>query len=174
MRRRALTLGVAIAVPGALVSGACGTEEWSFYDRMALPVSEASLDADVVDGGQDAIDAPRETATAEAGCDSDGARCAVSCAGGAPCPSDLPVCAEPRDICEPCRSNQDCQYVRSGPICAQSGACVPECSSDRQCGNTRPYCDRQIGRCVRCIYNNDCPNGDVCSMHQCVLASRDP
>jgi hypothetical protein len=175
MKRSGLALSVAVTLPALLLSGACGTEEWAFNDRAASTASEASIDADVMDDDtQNAQDAPRESAAADSGCDPETSRCAVSCAGGAPCPADMPICTEPYDTCEPCRSNQDCQYVRSGPICAQSGACVAECTSDRQCNYSRPYCDRPIGRCVRCVYDNDCPTGDVCVMHQCVPGGRDP
>ncbi len=170
MRRAALALGVALTLPAALASGACGTEEWSFYDRGSEP-TEASVEADVLPDISDAEDATPEAS--DGPCDPETSRCPVSCAGGASCPSNLPVCTQPHAICEPCRSNQDCQYVRSGPLCAQSGACVPECSSDRSCPNSRPYCDRPIGRCVRCLNDDDCPAGDVCSMHSCA-PGRDP
>jgi hypothetical protein len=142
MKAAALALGVTLALP-ALASSACGTEEWSFYDTAGMP--EASLDA----GRTDAVDDSEAT-------DSDAADAA---------PEADAATARP-----PCRSNQDCQYVRSGPICAQNGTCVPECSSDRPCPNSRPYCDRPIGRCVRCLNDDDCPVGDVCSTYSCVPA----
>jgi Cys-rich repeat protein len=143
MRGPPLALSVTLALP-TLASFACGTEEWSFYDTVASQMPEASLDAGGVDAVVDASDASDSGPEA-----------------GAPG-------ARPQ-----CRSNQDCQYVRSGPICAPDGECVPECSSDRSCPNSRPHCDRPIGRCVRCLNDDDCPAGDVCSTHSCVPA-RDP
>ncbi len=147
MKAAALALGVTLALP-ALASSACGTEEWSFYDTVASEMPEASLDAGGADG-----DADNPEAT-----DSDAADAAP----------EAVAATRP-----PCRSNQDCQYVRSGPICAQNGTCVAECSSDRACPNSRPHCDRPIGRCVRCLNDDDCPAGDVCSMHSCAPV-RDP
>jgi hypothetical protein len=172
MRRALLALALALALPAALASGACGTEEWSFYDPTPSVPDEASIDADVAIDSSDAEHAPE--AAADGPCDPEASRCPVSCAGGAPCPSNAPVCTEPHDICEPCLSNQDCQTVRSGPICTTSGGCAPECSSDRSCPNNRPHCARSIGRCVRCIDDSDCPVGDACFRYSCGPAQRDP
>jgi len=146
MRRGTLVASAALALPCAT---ACGTQEWGFYDPTPEPAAEASLDADgrLEAEAVDALDEENDVATAADGaCDPDGARCPISCAGGAPCPDDAPVCAQPRSICEGCRSNQDCDNARSGPLCGQNGACLPECGPDRSCPQSRPHCSH--GRCV--------------------------
>jgi hypothetical protein len=168
MRRAALALPVAAALPIAFVFAACGNQEWSFYDPMATSPAEASLDADAGLEDEPTFDAADGDAmrddgeAADGACDPDASRCPVSCAGGVPCPASAPVCTQPHAICQPCYSNQDCSDVRSGPVCTQSGTCAPECNSDRSCPGSRPRCARSIGRCVRCLNDADCPSGDVC------------
>jgi hypothetical protein len=182
MRHAALALPVAAAFPIGLASGACGTQEWAFYGPAQEPSGEASLDdvAASVDATVEDADGRASDGNALDGtCGPDGSRCPVSCAGGAACPTDAPVCTQPYAICQPCRSNDDCDTVRSGPICDQSGACAPECTADRSCPDSHPRCDRPIGRCVRCLSASDCPAGDVClgSSHSCASpqpAPRDP
>ena len=164
MMRPALAVAIVLGVPVTFASAACGTKDFDFLDPRSEVDGEASLDGERLD------DAPSDAPASESGdedtadgpCDPDAMRCPVSCAGGATCPSDAPVCTSPRLICERCTSNDDCNTVRSGPLCSQSGACVPECFSDRSCPSSRPLCDRQIGRCVRCLSNTDCPSGYVC------------
>jgi Cys-rich repeat protein len=172
MMRRALAAAIALGLPVTLASGACGTEDWAFCDLATGCDVEAGFDvAALVDAqlGAPERDAPGEReGSADGPCDPDAMRCPVSCAGGAPCPNDAPVCTAPYAICQPCRSNDDCNNVRSGPNCNQAGQCVPECSSDRNCPSSRPRCDRPIGRCVRCLSNSDCPSGEAChSNHTC-------
>jgi hypothetical protein len=141
MRRATIALAIGVTL------GACGTEEWGFYD-LPPDSGEASLDAgDAFDA--DAVkEAPADGDAAEAACNPDASRCPVSCAGGVPCPEDVPVCTEPHYVCQGCRSNQDCDSVRYGPICTTSGACIPECDPNHPCPPSRPHCDRLIGRCV--------------------------
>jgi hypothetical protein len=165
MRFGALALPVVAVWAVAIAMGACGTEEWSFYDPASEHLeagieAEASLEAEVY--APDGDDAQEDGEAADGACDPDASRCPVSCAGGMPCPASAPVCTPPHAICQPCHSNQDCDTVRSGPICTPSGTCAPECSSDRGCPSSHPRCDRPIGRCVRCLDNGDCPSGDVC------------
>lgn len=143
----------------ALAAQACGTQQWTFYDPEAAgeeppdgPLDETGPDGDLDTADADALDAGPSDVTAGQGdgggpCEPGAAHCPASCAGGAPCPTVTPVCTQHLH-CFPCRSNQDCQSVRSGPLCAQSGACVPECSADHDCPMSRPHCDRTIGRCV--------------------------
>lgn len=164
MMHRALAAAIALGLPVTLASGACGTEEWKFWDPASGSHGEASIDAEIVDAQleEPVSDSPEHDRNADGPCDPDAMRCPVSCAGGSPCPGDAPVCAAPRLICQPCQSNDDCNMVRAGPLCSQSGACVPECYSDRSCPASRPRCDRSIGRCVRCLSDTDCPSGEVC------------
>jgi hypothetical protein len=146
--------GLAAAL--VLVAQGCGTQEWAFYEP-GMPADDArGLDEGGLDGqSPDAGDAddgsgdvtPFPDDGAGDACDPDSSRCPVSCAGGAPCPTIMPVCTQHLQ-CVPCKSNQDCQTVRSGPLCATSGACLPECNADRDCPMSRPHCDRSIGRCV--------------------------
>jgi hypothetical protein len=148
-----------IALPLALASAACGTEEWGFNDPASATPFDAGLDgAASLDAG-DVFDAPADLEGPEgdvvssdgdghADCEVDGSRCAPSCAGGAACPETEPVCTQPHYLCEPCHSNQDCDTVRSGPICTPSGACAPECDPNHPCPQSHPHCDRSIGRCV--------------------------
>jgi hypothetical protein len=179
MRLAALALPVAAVFPIGVASGACGTQEWAFYSPAPAPSGEASLDgAEAILDAAVLVDADDGDAL-DGTCGPDGARCPVSCAGGAACPTDAPVCTQPDAICQPCRSNDDCDTVRSGPVCTPSGACAPECTADRSCPDSRPRCDRPIGRCVRCLSASDCPAGDVClgSSHSCASsepAPRDP
>lgn len=180
MRRRALAAALVLALPVTVASEACGNEHWDFLDPVEQEAVEASLDAALVDAEVDAPgdgspqDVASEGDSASAACDPDAMRCPISCAT-AFCPSTVPVCTLPRLICQGCRSNDDCDTVRAGPVCDPSGACVAECSSDRMCSNSHPRCDRSIGLCVRCLSDSDCPPGDECvgSTHSCV-AGRDP
>jgi hypothetical protein len=175
MRRGALAVSLALGTPVIVASGACGTQEWDFVDPAQQASLEASLEATLADVEVDAPgdasphDVSSEGDSASDACDTDAMRCPISCAA-APCPSSAPVCTLPRLTCEGCRSNDDCDTVRAGPICTQSGACVAECSSDRNCPSSRPRCDRPIGRCVRCLSDGDCPTGYECagSTHSCV------
>jgi hypothetical protein len=152
IRRATLALSLALAPP------ACGTQEWGFYDPTPEVPGEAGLDAATSLEAEDAIDAAAyldgpdgdtvSDGDARTDCDADGSRCAVSCAGGTACPETEPVCTQPHYLCEPCRSNQDCDTVRTGPICTPSGACAPECDPNHPCPQSHPHCDRSIGRCV--------------------------
>jgi hypothetical protein len=151
--------GLVVAGIVALGAQACGTQQWAFYDPEAAAEEppDGSLDEPNPDGDLDTGDAGDRDAEAsdvttnqdDSGgpCDPGTAHCPASCAGGAPCPTVTPVCTQHLQ-CVACRSNQDCQNVRSGPLCAQSGACVPECSADHQCPMSHPHCDRSVGRCV--------------------------
>jgi hypothetical protein len=150
MTPRILRSGLAAAL--MLAAQGCGTQEWAFNDQ-GTPADDArGLDEGGFDGqGTDAGDADDVTPFPDDGagdaCDPDSSHCPVSCAGGALCPTVMPVCTQHLQ-CVPCKSNQDCQTVRAGPLCAMSGACVPECNADRDCPMSHPYCDRAIGRCV--------------------------
>jgi Cys-rich repeat protein len=165
MMRRALAAAIVAGLPVTLATGACGTEDWEFWDPASRARGELSIEGGMLDAPPDTPVSDSSEANArspDGRCDPDAMRCPVSCAGGLSCPSDAPVCTSPGLICMPCRSNDDCIMVRSGPICSQSGACVPECFSDRSCPANRPRCDRSIGRCVRCLSDADCPSGEVC------------
>jgi Cys-rich repeat protein len=165
MMRRALAAAIVAGLPVTLATGACGTAEWEFWDPASRIRAESSLDGEMLDAQPDApvSDSPEaHDRHADGPCEPDAVTCPVSCAGGASCPSDAPVCTSPGLICMPCRSNDDCNMVRSGPLCSQDGTCVPECFSDRSCPASRPRCDRPIGRCVRCLSDTDCPSGEVC------------
>ncbi len=84
------------------------------------------------------------------------------------CPQDLNCCGGECTAAECCTADVEC----TSGYC-QGGSCVsgerPSCSPAEPCATGR--CLVSQDRCVECIYNDDCPDGLVCSAaHACAPA----
>ena len=43
-----------------------------------------------------------------------------------------------------------------------------ECEEDKACAAPNPFCDVNTGKCFPCVKNEQCPDGQVCTMNACV------
>jgi sulfatase modifying factor 1 len=75
----------------------------------------------------------------------------------------------PADAAATCEVHADCP----GPLdqCVVQ-TCVAQvaCKSDKQCADFGKVCDLQDGRCVQCLVDGDCNDGQSCKAHLCLDA----
>jgi Stigma-specific protein, Stig1 len=109
------------------------------------------------------------------------------------CLQPTPVCDSVTGRCVACLTDPQCQL---GTLC-QGNSCVPGCTpshgcgatgecvngmckictQDADCGGGTPRCDRNLGRCVRCLPGDDnCPAGSYCAVvaggYQCEVGCK--
>lgn len=79
-----------------------------------------------------------------------------------PCPQAGFVCSAVAMLCMECRSSANCAGNPHGSRCDPDiGRCV-DCLGNAQCPTDRPQCDRRTGKCVVCVTSNECPAGSAC------------
>ena len=95
-------------------------------------------------------------------------RC-VACLGDSDCP-DTNECTTDRCLSNVCSHTS----VGSGTPCAGgvcNGAAMPmcvACVSDAQCSGATPICDTSESRCVGCLLDGQCNDGNQCTTDQCI------
>jgi Cys-rich repeat protein len=132
-------------------------------------------DAGVTDAGSMPVDAGQPSS--DAGSVSSDAGSTVDAGLSGSCMSDsdctdtaAPVCLTATGVCVGCLWSGDCNSgacETADCTCTDDNQCavVGNCSSSSDCTDpTLPVCDMTFGNCVGCIYNSDCPAGDVCNI----------
>lgn len=116
-------------------------------------------------------------------CDPDMQRC-IGCLSNADCSNESSLCRTSDGVCVECLTNSECANDFGASRCGADGKCTP-CSNDDDCsllGNGLNTCLLLTGgnnRCVECINNEHCPNGEVCrtdnggAAYECVECSSD-
>jgi hypothetical protein len=96
-------------------------------------------------------------------CDARSMTCLDTCAEGEEtCPIAGFVCDEHAKLCVECRTISHCTGNPHGSRCAADiGRCV-ECLGNAQCPADRPQCDPRRGACVGCVAPTDCSPRAAC------------
>jgi hypothetical protein len=165
MRLRALLPTLTIA------SASCGTQEWSFYDDVAVGHADAgpSVDARAMDASDSAGKAAGDGSFADAHpegcvddddcasrnlyCDPSSGTC-VACVSSSQCPETRPLCDPTLRSCVQCDVTTDCG---EGEACeADSHTCVPSCMGGFTCPQSAPICMNPRQICGGCRTDQDC------------------
>lgn len=174
--------GAPLLLLGALlVAAGCETTDREFVSGSNVAGSSAALPEAGVDREPDIIASPlcpRGAACDDTGCREDAqcttpTRCdlttgrCIGCLGDADCLSQGGLCRTRDGVCVECLTSAECTGNFGASRCGAEGRCAP-CSSDNDCslvGNERNSClllDGGNNRCVECIDNDQCTNGEVC------------